>query len=249
MSKSRIEESKQVQERLARIAKEQGLTVETVVAVSIEARTFTGQPFYMACSHCGQRGIAFHMRRKVCSVSCERKARWARTADKSRPCGECGTVFEIANRQDANRRYCSKQCAKRAHTKSIKKYEAKIPGFWQRINKKRLAANPGYWREKSAKDRLRILELLGGACVVCGVTRTCWLHVDYIPTTMGQPFRHPRGIAFIKTHREDFRILCANHHYELSLTGRIEGTDIRQMTAFEWQVKQEQAAAVLADAS
>ena len=27
---------------------------------------------------------------------------------------------------------------------------------------------------------------------------------------------------------EIFRILCANHHYELTLTGKIEGTDIVQ---------------------
>ena len=82
--------------------------------------------------------------------------------------------------------------------------------------------------EKSRADRLAILELLGGQCVVCGTDNPSWLHADYIPTTRSLRFRHPRHLAFMREHIEDFRVLCANHHYELTLTGRIEGTDITQ---------------------
>jgi len=76
--------------------------------------------------------------------------------------------------------------------------------------------------------RLRILELLGGACVVCGATNPSWLHVDYIPTSRDLKYRHPRHYRYVADHVDDFRILCANHHYELTLTGRIEGTEITQ---------------------
>jgi hypothetical protein len=54
------------------------------------------------------------------------------------------------------------------------------------------------------------------------------LHVDYIPTMRGSKFRHPRHLRWVMDHIQDFRILCANHHYELTLTGQIEGTDITQ---------------------
>lgn len=90
------------------------------------------------------------------------------------------------------------------------------------------AKNAGYYRNKARRERLAILALLGGACVVCGVANPFWLHVDYIPTTRGMRFRHPRNIGFIQRNMADFRLLCANHHYELTLTGCIEGTPITQ---------------------
>lgn len=34
--------------------------------------------------------------------------------------------------------------------------------------------------------------------------------------------------AFILNHLRDFRLLCANHHRELTITGKIEGSSIRQ---------------------
>lgn len=63
---------------------------------------------------------------------------------------------------------------------------------------------------------------------MCGVDNPFWLHVDYIPTSRGEQYRHPRHFKYVSEHLDDFRILCANHHYELTLTGRIEGTDITQ---------------------
>lgn len=90
------------------------------------------------------------------------------------------------------------------------------------------AKNPGYYKEKARRERMAIIQLLGGACVVCGVANPYWLHVDYIPTTRDLRYRHPRNVGYIRRNVKDFRLLCANHHYELTLTGRIEGTAITQ---------------------
>ncbi len=95
-------------------------------------------------------------------------------------------------------------------------------------NANRVAKDPDTWRSKSRSERERIIAMLGGACVVCGVTNPYWLHVDFIPTTRQSKYRHPRHYAWVSKNRELFRVLCANHHYELTLTGRIEGSDITQ---------------------
>ena len=95
-------------------------------------------------------------------------------------------------------------------------------------NKNRTEKNPTIWQEKTRKERLEIIALLGGSCVVCAANNPNWLHVDYIPTTRGKPYRHPRHLRFVREHMNEFRLLCANHHYELTLTGKIEGTDITQ---------------------
>jgi hypothetical protein len=52
--------------------------------------------------------------------------------------------------------------------------------------------------------------------------------VDFIPITRELRYRHPRHYAFVSKQKELFRVLCANHHYELTLTGRIDGSDITQ---------------------
>ena len=98
-----------------------------------------------------------------------------------------------------------------------------------RIHKGRAVKNPGMWREKHRAERSQAIALLGGGCVVCGVTNPNWLHIDYVPTTNGKPYRHPRHLKFIREHEADFRLLCANHHYELTLTGKIAGTPITQI--------------------
>lgn len=97
-----------------------------------------------------------------------------------------------------------------------------------KYNKARLIKNPGAWRDKHRRERLEAIRLLGGKCVVCGAINPNWLHVDYVPTTNGKPYRHPRHLKYIREHLEDFRLLCANHHYELTLTGQIQGTEITQ---------------------
>lgn len=107
---------------------------------------------------------------------------------------------------------------------------------WHRLHPERVkeyhrtskVRRPYVWRDRRRADRATILELLGGKCLVCGVVNPLWLHVDYIPTTKNERYRHSRTLKFTRENLTLFRILCANHHYELTLTGKIEGTDIVQ---------------------
>ena len=145
--------------------------------------------------------------------------------EKRKACDSCVLITKPG---DANRRYCSQNCAKRAYAKGI--------GIWREIHKdkvqhyreNRVKKNADLWKDQARSERRRILEALGGKCVVCGATNVFWLHVDYIPTTKGQKYRHSRTLKFTLENLSLFRILCANHHYELTLTGKIEGTDIVQ---------------------
>ena len=45
---------------------------------------------------------------------------------------------------------------------------------------------------------------------------------------IGTGFRHPRHKKWVLDNIKDFRLLCANHHYELTLSGKIKGTNIKQ---------------------
>jgi hypothetical protein len=145
----------------------------------------------------------------------------------NRQCRHCESPFVVEDRFGANRQHCSKQCAKNHASKTVKDWRAKH-GWRPEYNERRLAKNPGAWREKSRADRATIIALLGGACVVCGATNPSWLHADYIPTTRNERFRHPRHLKWVRANQDKFRLLCANHHYELTLTGKIEGTTITQ---------------------
>lgn len=146
----------------------------------------------------------------------------------TRACRVCESAILIAKPGDANRKYCSQKCSKRAYAKGI--------GIWQKLHPERVShyraervkKNADVWKEQARSERRRILEALGGRCVVCGVANPVWLHVDYIPTTRGQQYRHSRTLKYTLTNLHLFRILCANHHYELTLTGKIEGTEIVQ---------------------
>lgn len=178
------------------------------------------------CAGCGRETTAQRRTKRFCSTICAQ--RFARGWPKTRACRHCGAEFWIRERADANRQHCSKQCAKRANTKNIKGWLADNPDAMRRYNQTRLEKNPGAWREKSRADRVASLVLLGGQCVVCGIDNSRWLHIDFIPTTRDLRFRHPRHLAYIRAHPDQFRVLCANHHYELTLTGTIEGTAITQ---------------------
>ena len=184
------------------------------------------QAMLRACEYCDEPMETQRVTKRFCSALCaQRKARgWPKT----RPCRHCGTTFQVRDRADANRQHCSKECAKNHSAKTVGDWHAAHPDSMVTYNRTRLVKNPGFWREKSRSDRAAIIELLGGRCVVCGVTKLVWLHADYIPTTRALLFRHPRHLAFVRANLSDFRVLCANHHYELTLTGRIEGTNITQ---------------------
>lgn len=180
----------------------------------------------MTCGHCCKEFLARRKTRRFCSSACANRSEWA--SGKSRDCQHCGKPFPAKSAADANRRYCSRACAKASTQKKISTWHAEHPEASTQYRRTRLAKNPGYYREKARRERLESIRLLGGGCCVCGVTNPNWLHVDYIPTNKASPYRHPRHLAFVRRHLSDFRLLCANHHYELTLTGRIEGTEITQ---------------------
>lgn len=178
------------------------------------------------CLHCGAPTAARRKTRKYCSNRCatRHKGGWS----YARLCRQCGQEFRVETRGDANRQYCSNACAKKANAKTIQGWKAANPQAMAVYNQARKARDPECWKRKQNGERLAILTLLGGRCLVCGADNPNWLHADYIPTTRGTPYRHPRHLAFVREHLDQFRLLCANHHYELTLTGRIEGTEIEQ---------------------
>ncbi len=178
------------------------------------------------CQHCSTSFLARRKTRRFCSVSCANRSAWAAT--KSRDCRHCGSSFVLRDARDANRQHCSRQCAKSHSSKSTKEWMAEHPERLKIYRNNQLEKHPAYNKDRWGERRKRILDLLGGSCVVCGVTNLHWLHVDFIPTSRELQYRHPRHYKFISEHRELFRILCANHHYELTLTGQIQGTQITQ---------------------
>lgn len=167
--------------------------------------------------------------KRYCNPRCaQRRKNGRQQMPFSRKCRVCDAAVVIAKPGDANRRYCSQRCAKKAYAKGI--------GIWRELNKgkakdyqaQRIKKNADAWKEQARSERRRILQALGGACIVCGVSNPSWLHVDYVPTTRNEQYRHSRTLKFTMENLRLFRILCANHHYELTLTGKIEGTPIVQ---------------------
>jgi len=181
------------------------------------------------CLHCNAPMRGCRTDRNYCSESCRQRAAFGRPKfPYARVCRTCFAEFSVATKADANRQYCCQACAKKGSQKSIKGWNEANPGEMKRYNQNRLAADPSVWQEKSRRERREILAMLGGKCIVCEASNPNWLHVDYIPTTRGKPHRHPRHLKYIKENIANFRLLCANHHYELTLTGAIEGTEILQ---------------------
>jgi hypothetical protein len=180
----------------------------------------------ITCAYCAKEVEAQRVTKKFCSTVCAQ--RHARGWPKTRQCRHCGAEFEVRERADANRQHCSKECAKNHATKTVRSWIAERPEMVKVYRQNQLAKDPDYDRRRWQDRRGRILDLLGARCVVCGATNPHWLHVDFIPTGRGQPYRHPRHFRYVSEHLDLFRVLCANHHYELTLTGRIEGSDITQ---------------------
>lgn len=180
------------------------------------------------CGYC-RASISGRSDKKYCNPRCAQRDRNNRQQMPFvRQCRVCQSEVTIAQPGDANRRYCSQKCAKRAYAKGIGIWKQLHPERLKEYGCERVKKNADLWKEKARLERKRILEALGGKCIVCEVANPVWLHVDYVPTTKGQPYRHSRTLKFTLDNLNLFRILCANHHYELTLTGRIEGTDIVQ---------------------
>lgn len=125
---------------------------------------------------------------------------------------------------------CSKKCRKIRNNQSNEKFHKSHPNSMKIYNQNRVKKNPTVWKEKWNSDREEIITNLGGKCTVphCKVKNHTWLHIDYIPTMVGSKYRHPRHKRWVLDNLKDFRLLCANHHYELTLTGEIKRTDIKQ---------------------
>ena len=180
----------------------------------------------VTCEHCGVEFQAQRRTRKFCSPACSNRSAWRVT--KTRNCRHCGEHFEVTGVGDANRQHCSKECAKNHNAKRVRTWQQEHPEQMRLYYARRAAKNPSGDRDRRREDRERLMDMLGGACVVCGVTNKAWLHIDYVPTTRASRYRHPRHFAYVSRNLHLFRLLCANHHYELTLTGRIEGTNIAQ---------------------
>ena len=177
------------------------------------------------CAYCGTPLVG-RSDKIFCSTVCAQRS--ARKVPKERSCRFCSAVFKVITRGDANRQYCSLSCSRKATEKKTALWRADHPDAMKKYNGNRVTKNPSAYADEKRNQRRRIIAALGGKCVVCGVDNINWLHIDYIPTTRGKPLRHPRHAKWVLAHIEDFRLLCANHHYELTLTGRIEGTGITQ---------------------
>jgi hypothetical protein len=135
-----------------------------------------------------------------------------------------GTIVQVT---------CSKECRKIRNNQSMQKFLREHPKAMQHYNETRKKKNPNVWKEKWNSDREEIIAALGGKCIVCPVSNISWLHIDYVPTMIGTGLRHPRHKRWVMDHLKDFRLICANHHYELTLTGKIEGTTITQKTQYD----------------
>lgn len=149
--------------------------------------------------------------------------------DPERTCVVCGKSYiAVAPLQKT----CSKECRVIHYKPRQLAFKEANPEAWKKYAANRVKADPMVWRNKRLRDRTVSINALGGKCCVehCEVTNPNWLHIDYIPTMHGTGYRHPRHKRWILDHLQDFRLLCANHHYELTITGKIEGTSIFQPT-------------------
>jgi predicted nucleic acid-binding Zn ribbon protein len=145
--------------------------------------------------------------------------------DPERICHVCKKDYKAVSYMQKT---CSKECRRVLYLENQKRFKDKNPGCMKSYNENRIKKNPTVWKDKVRNERMDILTALGGKCIVCGVTNPNWLHTDYIPTMEDIGYRHPRHKRWVLDHLKDFRILCANHHYELSITGKIEATTITQ---------------------
>lgn len=145
--------------------------------------------------------------------------------DPDRICTICNKEYKaVAPLQKT----CSEDCRNIKNTKLKAKYKGKYTDRRKQYAVNRLKKNPNLWRDKYQKERGEILKALGSKCIVCGHDNPLHLHADYIPTMVGTGYRHPRHKKWILDNIKDFRLFCANHHYELTLSGKILGTNITQ---------------------
>lgn len=145
----------------------------------------------------------------------------------NRICTICGSEYKaVAPLQKT----CSKECRAKKDKKHQEVFHSNNPGIMKSYNQTRREKDPDVWKRKYRRDRIEIFNALGGKCCVekCKTRNPLHFHFDYIPTMIGTGYRHPRHKAWVLEHLSDFRLICANHHYELTITGQIEGSPITQ---------------------
>lgn len=139
-------------------------------------------------------------------------------------CRYCGKNVPAGN---SRRKYCSHACKvnwwHRNHPSVTKNWKRKNKDRWNLISRR------SYW-----KIRRRVLDLLGGKCVVCGIDDIRILQVNHLrgdggdsrkrhgSQRSGDQTRLFREIVDGSLPREDFDIRCANHNilYEYELGRR-----------------------------
>src|SRR5574343_115887 len=104
------------------------------------------------CQHCGKGFRSQRRDRKFCSRPCANRSKWA--AEHTRDCKQCGSPFVLRSATDANRRYCSKACEKKAITKKTKAWWEAHPEANAVYQGRYLAKNPSVWRDKGRRERL-----------------------------------------------------------------------------------------------
>lgn len=146
--------------------------------------------------------------------------------DPDRVCTICEKPYKAVS---PLQKTCSDECRKVKNKGNRDKFHTNNEGKHKEYNKTRLERKPNYWKDKYNQERNEVIVALGGECIACGNKNPLHLHLDYIPTMRGKGgFRHPRHKRWMLDNLKDFRVLCANHHTELTLTGRIDGTQITQ---------------------
>ena len=124
---------------------------------------------------------------------------------------------------------CSEDCRNIKNKKLKESYGTKYTDRKKKYAENRMKKNPNIWKDKYRRERLEVIKALGSKCKACGHSNVIHLHIDYIPTMIGTGQRHPRHKKWFMDNLKDLRLLCANHHYELTTTGAIEGTSIKQI--------------------
>lgn len=149
--------------------------------------------------------------------------------DPDRNCVLCGAAYIAVS---PLQKTCSAECRKKHYKTLQTDFKLRHPDKQTEYNKNRKEKDPDVWRKKNRSERLEIIKALGGKCCVpeCTASNPFHFHFDYIPTMQGTGLRHPRHKAWVIENLKDFRLICANHHYELTITGKIQGTEITQTT-------------------
>lgn len=145
----------------------------------------------IVCNECSEKFSVYGKRSliaKFCSMKCYISNRW----DNGKSCLECGKDI-------IGKRFCTDECR-------ISYWNKRASAYGEKRRKK-------YWKEKIA-----ILDSLGGKCVQCGNSDVRVLDLDHIDSSKKQyksEYRSAKTPLRLRLWREEIKnlqILCANCH-------------------------------------